>query len=98
MAQVCSYIIAISLLLQVNHLAPLLLTLELLPLLTQTADSSGDGRVVFVTSKTSFWAPPFNIDKVVVKEEAEYERLATYFSTKLYNVSSMHAYAAVEFC
>ena len=64
----------------------MLLTLELLPLLLSTAASSGDGRIVFVSSRASFNAPPFDAGKIVVTEEANYSRLKTYPTTKLYNV------------
>ena len=70
-----------------NHLGPLLLTLELLPVLLETASSSGDVRVVFVSSGAHKQALPFNAEQLVVKEEAHYNRLRTYPNTKLYNVS-----------
>ena len=65
----------------------MLLTLELLPLLLETAASSGDGRVVFVSSRAHRSAAPFDIDKVVVDKEEDYGRLKAYSNTKLYNVS-----------
>ena len=35
---------------QVNHLSHMLLTLELLPIIQDTARSTGDGRIVFISS------------------------------------------------
>ncbi len=72
-----------------NHLTPLLLTLELLPTLLETAAASGNVRVVFVSSNAHRQAAPFNAENLVVKEEANYDRLKTYPNTKLYNVSSV---------
>ena len=64
----------------------MLLTLELLPLLLSTAASSGDGRIIFVSSRACFQAPPFDAGKIVVTAEADYDRMKTYSTTKLYDV------------
>ena len=73
--------------LQVNVLSPLLLTLELLPLMLATAAESGDGRVLFVSSKASYRATQFDVEKLVITEQMDYDRLNTYSNTKLYDVS-----------
>lgn len=73
----------------------MLLTLELLPILLETAASSGEARIVLVSSKASSMASPFQVDKLVVEEEADYDRLKTYPNTKLYNVS-VWSYTHVE--
>ena len=64
----------------------MLLTLELLPLLLDTAAESGDGRIMFVSSGAhSSLAPSFDANKMVVSE-ADYRRHHSYASSKLYNV------------
>ena len=70
---------------QVNHLGPMLLTFELLPLLLDTAASSGDGRIVFVSSYGHYYAQPFDVNRLN-QEENEYKRLSAYNNSKLYNV------------
>lgn len=70
---------------QVNHLSHMLLTLELLPPLLDTATSSGDGRVVFVSSSGHYNATPFDSSELNPTEE-EYQRIKGYNDTKLYNV------------
>ena len=71
---------------QVNHLGPTLLTLELLPLLLDTAAASGDGRILFLSSSGHALAPPFDVDKLD-KSEAESKRFKDYNTSKLCNVS-----------
>lgn len=70
---------------QVNHLSPLLLTLELLPTLLETAAASGgDCRVVWVASRAhegGVWNPQ-NLDG-----EVFYNSKYFYQNSKLYNVS-----------
>ena len=70
--------------LQVNHLNPLFLTLELLPILLETASTSGDGRIVFVSSSghySSRW-DPLRINP----DQDSYNRLGAYADSKLFNV------------
>ena len=64
----------------------MLLTLELLPLVLDTAASTGDGRIVFVSSVGHTNAPPFDVTKLSLTEE-QYGRMKAYFDSKLYNVS-----------
>ena len=71
---------------QVNHLSPFLLTLELLPIVLETASDSGDGRIVFVSSKGHEFAS-WDPDKMNAPDEEHYDRLNIYGVTKLYNVS-----------
>ena len=71
---------------QVNHLSPFLLTLELLPSLMETADSSGDCRVVFVASiahQRGVWAPQNR------NAEKSFDKHLFYGNSKLYNVSAI---------
>ena len=73
---------------QVNHLSPFLLTLELLPSILETASSSGDGRILFVSSgahRRGFGAS-FNPENL--NSEQQYDRMKTYPCTKLYNAST----------
>ena len=72
---------------QVNHLCPLLLTLELLPLLLHTAAASGDGRIIFVSSQGHFSANPFNPDALSEVGTALFNK--GYCNSKLYNVSEL---------
>ena len=67
----------------------MLLTLELLPLILDTAASSGDGRVIFVSSVSHSLAPSFNVSKMDATE-AEYGRLEAYNRSKLYNVWTLY--------
>ena len=63
------------------------MTLELLPIMLDTASSTGDGRIVFMSSeahKYARWDP----DKMNAEEEQYYDRIKVYGVTKLYNVSS----------
>jgi hypothetical protein len=73
---------------KVNVVSHVLLTLELLPVMLTTAASAGDCRILFVSSRASFNAWTFNADRIVVTEEPNYDRLRTYSTTKLYNVSN----------
>ena len=66
----------------------MLLTLELLPLLLDAAGSSGDGRIVFVTSTGHRYAQPFDANRLN-REENDYKRLAAYNNSKLYNVCTV---------
>ena len=72
---------------QVNHLSPLLLTLELLPTLVETASSGsggGDCRVVWVASmahERGIWDPRN------MNGEISYSPTTFYQNSKLYNVS-----------
>lgn len=73
-------------LVQVNHLSPLLLTLELLPVVLETASGSGDGRIVFMSSKAHEYAT-WNPETMNAPDEQHYDRIKVYGVTKLYNVS-----------
>ncbi len=69
-----------------NHICPFLLTLELLPIVLETASTSGDGRILFVSSgahRRGFGAT-FNSDNL--NSDIQYDRMKTYPYTKLYNV------------
>ena len=63
----------------------MLLTLELLPLLLDTAAESGDGRIIFVSSYGHFFADPFDANRLN-RTEDDYSRIKEYSNTKLYNV------------
>eukprot|EP00731_Ephydatia_muelleri_P016736 Em0009g1160a len=73
---------------QVNHLSHFLMTLELLPLITETASVSGDGRIVLVSS---LWHNQGTFDPANMNGEVSYGRVKFYGNSKLYNV--MMAYA-----
>ncbi len=74
-----------------NHLSPMLLTLELLPLLLDTADSTGDARILFVSSYAQYLAAPFDVSKLNPTEQ-QYKRMQAYSDTKLYNVGLIAAH------
>ena len=69
---------------QVNHLSHFLLTLDLLPLMLDSAVSSGDGRIVFVSSRLHA-SGQFNPDNINAQQS--YSRTAFYSNSKLYNVT-----------
>ena len=68
---------------QVNHLSHFLLTLELLPLMIETAVTTKDCRIIFVSSRlhTRGSFTPGNMNA-----EEEYSRMRFYGNSKLYNV------------
>ena len=68
---------------QVNHLGHMLLTLELLPIIRDTARSTGDGRIVFVSSLAQSYGAfePDNLDG-----QQSYSALKLYNNAKLFNV------------
>ena len=68
-----------------NHLSALLLTLELLPVVLDSAAATGDGRIIFMSSQGYNYGifDPNNLNS-----EVEYNRLRSYSNTKLYNVST----------
>lgn len=72
---------------QVNHLSHFLLTLELLPSLLETAGSTGDGRIVFVSSSAHRHG---SVDPDNMNGEQWYRRSQFYGNSKLYNVSKWH--------
>ena len=69
---------------QVNHLSHFLLTLELLPIMLDTASNTGDCRIVFVSSRLHMTGSftPGNMNA-----EEDYSRTKFYGNSKLYNVS-----------
>ena len=69
---------------QINHLGHFLMTLELLPNILETASTSGDGRIVFVSSGAHAWA---NWEPANMNAEQLYDRQAFYPYSKMYNVS-----------
>ena len=71
---------------QVNYLSHFLLTLELLPIILDTASNCGDCRIVIVSSSahTDAVFEPGNMNA-----EVSYARLAFYFKSKLYNVNNI---------
>ena len=68
---------------QVNHLSHMLLTLELLPIIRDTACSTGDGRIVFLSSFAHVWGifEPENLDG-----QQSYSGMKFYNNSKLFNV------------
>ena len=70
---------------KVNHLSHFLLTLELLPSLLETASSTGDGRIIFVSAGAHRWGT-FNPENM--NGEQSYGRGYFYANSKLYNVST----------
>ena len=69
--------------LQVNHLSHLLLTLELLPIIVKTASTTGDGRIVFVSSDAHRQGT-LNVDNL--DGQVSYWRFKMYGNSKLFNV------------
>ena len=69
---------------QINHLGHFLLTLELLPIITETAAASGDCRIVFVSSEAHARWGVFDPDNM--NGEQSYGRFKFYGNSKLYNV------------
>ena len=68
---------------QVNHLSHLLLTLELLPIMLDTAGSTGDGRIVIVSSSAHKWG---ELNPSNMEGQQSYVRRIFYGNSKLYNV------------
>ena len=66
-----------------NHLSHLLLTLELLPIMRDTASSTGDGRIVIVSS-VGHKSGEFNPSNM--EGQQSYGRMNFYCNSKLYNV------------
>ena len=69
---------------QVNHLGPFLLTLELLPIILDTAHACGDARIVMVSSAGHTMGV---FDPENMNGERNYGSLKFYCHSKLYNVS-----------
>ena len=63
----------------------MLLTLELLPILLDSASATGDGRIVFLSSKVHV-SGSWNPSTMNQQSEEQYERMKTYGNTKMYNV------------
>jgi len=72
---------------QINYLGPMLLTLELLPVLVSTAETCGDGRIALVSSKANTSADSVEVDRLIESGEESHSRFRTYCNSKLYNVS-----------
>ena len=77
-----------------NHLGPFFLTLELLPNVIETASSSGDGRILFVSSGAQARNTAGEVNFDTTNSEADHGRLKSYGRSKLYNVGEhyMHAW------
>ena len=78
---------------QVNHLGPFLLTLELLPIILDTAHACGDARIVTVSSSghTAGVFDPENMNG-----ERNYGTGKFYCHSKLYNVSHTYSCDKIE--
>ena len=74
---------------QVNHLSHFLLTLELLPILLDTAHSCGDCRIVIVSSAGHKTA---EFDPQNMNGERSHNRLIFSRHSKLYNVCTYDIY------
>ena len=73
---------------QVNYLGHFLLTLELLPVVVETARSQGDVRIVNVSSAAHGWG---TLDPNNMNGEVSYSRTAFYGNSKLYNIMVSYA-------
>ena len=71
-----------------NHLSHLLLTLELLPIMLDTASSTGDGRIVIVSSDGHKWGQ-LNPDNL--EGQLSYSGFKFYCNSKLYNVTAKYS-------
>ena len=71
-------------LVQVNHISHFLLTLELLPVILDSAAVTGDARIVSVSSSVHSWAV-WNPEHL--NDDVGYNRMQSYYHTKLYNAS-----------
>ena len=72
---------------QVNYLGHFLLTLELLPVIMETARSHGDVRIVNVSSAAHKWG---TLNPSNMNGEASYSRWSFYGNSKLYIVREMN--------
>ena len=79
---------------QVNHLSPFLLTLELLPIILDTAHSCGDARIVMLASAAHNYGV---FDPENMNGEQNFGSMRFYFHSKLYNVSHVYGSAACLF-
>ncbi len=75
-----------------NHLYPFLVTLELLPIVVETASTSGDGRILFVSSSGHVRNVTGPVNFETIDSDLDYGRLKSYGRTKLYNVSLLHSF------
>ena len=73
---------------QVNHLSPFLLTLELLPIILDTASACGDARILFLSSVGHFQGA---FDPENLNGEHGFGAIKFYCHSKLYNVSDADA-------
>ncbi len=73
-----------------NHLYPFLVTLELLPIVVETASTSGDGRILFVSSSGHVRNVTGPVNFETIDSDLDYGRLKSYGRTKLYNVSLLY--------
>ncbi|XP_064396434.1 dehydrogenase/reductase SDR family member on chromosome X-like [Halichondria panicea] len=78
---------------QVNHLCPFLITLELLPIVLETASTSGDCRILFVSSSAHYKRSAGEVDFNSIDSEEMYTRTKAYGRTKLYNVMTTFSYS-----
>ena len=72
---------------QVNHLGHFLLTLELLPVMLDTAANTGDCRVVIVTSRAIYTG---KFDPTNLNAERSYGPIFNYQNSKLYIVREIN--------
>ena len=79
---------------QINHLSHFLLTLELLPIMLDTAESCKDCRIVIVSS-TAHKSGVF--DPRNLNGEVSFARLKFYSNSKLYNVMNINAQCFIIF-
>ncbi len=81
-----------------NHLYPFLVTLELLPIVLETASTSGDGRILFVSSSGHMSSVTGPVNFETIDSDLDYGRLKSYGRTKLYNVSLLSDFGLTVFC
>ena len=74
----------------------MLLTLELLPVLLDTAAADGDVRIINVSSSAHYLAQPFDPEQLN-KSEQEYRRFSGYSNSKLQNVSACTSLQPLDF-
>ena len=80
---------------QVNYLSHLLLTLELLPIIADTASKTEDGRIVFLSSVAHTYA---QFDPQNLEGQEVYQRMQFYCNSKLYCVGGLIMIIICIFC